>query len=186
MPTLTGQGRCEHISALLFRTDCGRQVSHWSSKTSNSCRPALIKCYQSGQVCLRQRLDLHVLCRFNLLPYSKGHRLLLGPRWCRCSRLCSVLVAGLRFFHRDPTNQCRLRSPVFDIFLLRSNAGRVMSDLDGWMFLMNWAVVRSSSLADPSPQLVPEVSPRWPQVCSFECVTWTVSQGVFWVFDIIM
>ena len=35
-----------------------------------------------------------------------------------------------------------------------------------------------------SPQLVPaEVSPRWPQACSLECVGWTVLQDVFWVFN---
>ena len=31
---------------------------------------------------------------------------------------------------------------------------------------MNWAVVRSSSVLG-SPQRVPEVSPSWPQACSF-------------------
>ena len=52
-----------------------------------------------------------------------------------------------------------------------SDAGTVLSDLEvdvlddlgsGLKFLLG------------SPQLVPEVSPRWPQECSFESVGWTV------------
>ena len=34
-----------------------------------------------------------------------------------------------------------------------------------------------------SPQLVPEVSPRWLQACSFECVDWTVLYDVLWVLE---
>ena len=34
-----------------------------------------------------------------------------------------------------------------------------------------------------SPQLVPEVSPRWLQACSFECVGWTFFFRMSWILD---
>ena len=52
------------------------------------------------------------------------------------------------------------------MILLHSNAGMVMSDLEGDVLD---ELDRGLKFLRGSPQLVPEVSPRWPQACSFEC-----------------
>ena len=60
---------------------------------------------------------------------------------------------------------------VIVVLLLRSNAGVVMSDLE--VDVLD-ELGSSSKFLLGSPQLVAEVSPRWPQGCSSECVGWTV------------
>ena len=59
----------------------------------------------------------------------------------------------------------------FLLLLLRSNASMVMSDLE--VDVLD-ELDSSSKFLLGSPQLVPEVSPRGPQACSFECVGWAV------------
>ena len=71
----------------------------------------------------------------------------------------------------------RILPPEALLLLLRSNAGMVMSDLE--VDVLDELDSTLKFLLG-SPQLVPEVSPRWPQACSFECVGWTLFQDVFW------
>ena len=68
-------------------------------------------------------------------------------------------------------NIANIFGPKQVLLLLRSNVCMIVSDLkvavldelgSGLRFLLG------------SPHLVPEVSPRWPQACSFECVGCTV------------
>ena len=58
------------------------------------------------------------------------------------------------------------------LLLLPSNAGMVMSDLEA--DVLDELGSSLKFLLNGSPQFVPEVSPRWPQDCSFECVGWAV------------
>ena len=72
------------------------------------------------------------------------------------------------------------RHSNISLLLLRSNAGMVMSELEVEV-LAELGISLKFLLG--SPQLVPEVSPRWPQAYFFECVGWTGLQDVLWVLN---